>query len=117
MLFLGLIKGASADWWNYMHNQHHAKPNVIDVDPDCRLSPFFVLGEIDPKRVIHVILKYYFLDENLKSLHFLYNRRQLKMLKKRKISSIHILCNIIIFRLVKTNFLYYLVKNEFDCLA
>ena len=29
MIFLGLIKGASADWWNYMHNQHHAKPNVV----------------------------------------------------------------------------------------
>jgi fatty acid desaturase len=50
MIFLGVIKGASADWWNYMHNQHHAKPNVLNIDPDVRLSPYFVLGETDPKR-------------------------------------------------------------------
>ena len=32
MIFLGVVKGASADWWNYMHNQHHAKPNVLNID-------------------------------------------------------------------------------------
>lgn len=50
MFFLGLIKGASAEWWTYMHNQHHAKPNVIDTDPDVKLAPVFVLGDTDPKR-------------------------------------------------------------------
>lgn len=50
MFFLGLIKGASADWWSYMHNQHHAKPNVLNVDPDVRLAPVFVLGNTEPKR-------------------------------------------------------------------
>jgi fatty acid desaturase 2 (delta-6 desaturase) len=27
--FLGVIKGACAEWWTYLHNQHHAKPNVV----------------------------------------------------------------------------------------
>jgi hypothetical protein len=26
---MGFIKGASAHWWNHLHNQHHAKPNVV----------------------------------------------------------------------------------------
>ena len=32
MFFVGFIKGISADWWNHMHNQHHAKPNVVRLD-------------------------------------------------------------------------------------
>ncbi|TNN11759.1 Fatty acid desaturase 2 isoform 3 [Schistosoma japonicum] len=28
-IILGLTKGASCHWWNHMHSQHHAKPNVI----------------------------------------------------------------------------------------
>lgn len=51
LFFMGFIKGASADWWTYMHNMHHAKPNVIDKDPDVRLEPFFVVGNVEPKRV------------------------------------------------------------------
>jgi fatty acid desaturase len=51
MFYLGILKGASADWWNYMHNQHHAKPNVIDKDPDVRIDPVFVLGKVEPIRV------------------------------------------------------------------
>ncbi|TGZ70019.1 hypothetical protein CRM22_003419 [Opisthorchis felineus] len=47
---LGLTKGASCDWWNYMHSQHHAKPNVIDKDPDIRLEPVFVVGDTMPIR-------------------------------------------------------------------
>jgi fatty acid desaturase len=23
------VKGASGAWWNHVHNQHHAKPNVV----------------------------------------------------------------------------------------
>ena len=52
MFYFGLVKGGSVDWWNHMHNQHHAKPNVIDKDPDSRMDPVFVLGEIQPVRVI-----------------------------------------------------------------
>nr|QBO56274.1 fatty acid desaturase 5/6-4 [Brachionus rotundiformis] len=50
LFFMGFIKGASADWWTYMHNMHHAKPNVIDKDPDVRLEPFFVVGKVEPRR-------------------------------------------------------------------
>uniref|UniRef100_A0A3Q0KLZ3 Fatty acid desaturase, putative n=1 Tax=Schistosoma mansoni TaxID=6183 RepID=A0A3Q0KLZ3_SCHMA len=44
-IILGLTKGASCHWWNHMHSQHHAKPNVIDKDPDTRLEPIFVVGD------------------------------------------------------------------------
>lgn len=29
LFFMGFVKGASSHWWNHMHNQHHAKPNVV----------------------------------------------------------------------------------------
>jgi fatty acid desaturase 2 (delta-6 desaturase) len=48
---MGLTKGAAADWWNHLHYQHHAKPNVIDQDPDVRLEKVFVIGENMPKIV------------------------------------------------------------------
>lgn len=48
LLFIGFVKGASGAWWNHVHNQHHAKPNVIDKDPDIRIDPFFVLGDVQP---------------------------------------------------------------------
>jgi hypothetical protein len=35
-----------------MHFQHHAKPNVIDKDPDTRLEPAFVVGDKIPIRVM-----------------------------------------------------------------
>ncbi|XP_052237822.1 acyl-CoA 6-desaturase-like [Dreissena polymorpha] len=50
-LVMGLMKGASASWWNHMHYQHHAKPNVIDKDPDVRIDQLFVVGEVMPVRV------------------------------------------------------------------
>ena len=37
---LGFLKGLSPVWWNQMHYQHHAKPNVLDKDPDVRLDKF-----------------------------------------------------------------------------
>ncbi|CAH8829209.1 unnamed protein product [Trichobilharzia szidati] len=49
-IILGFTKGASCHWWNHMHSQHHAKPNVIDKDPDTRLEPVFVVGENLPRR-------------------------------------------------------------------
>jgi fatty acid desaturase 2 (delta-6 desaturase) len=53
-LFVGLIKGASPEWWCHMHNQHHAKPNVIDKDPDTRTDPLFVFGDTQPIYVSHL---------------------------------------------------------------
>ncbi|GFS07568.1 fatty acid desaturase 2-like [Elysia marginata] len=48
---IGLIKGASPSWWNHMHYQHHAKPNVMDKDPDVRLEALFVVGDHMPVKV------------------------------------------------------------------
>lgn len=48
--WLGIIKGGSLHWWNHMHLQHHAKPNVIDKDPDSKMDPIFVLGKHLPSR-------------------------------------------------------------------
>ena len=31
LFFMGFIKGASAEWWSHMHNQHHAKPNIVSL--------------------------------------------------------------------------------------
>ncbi|XP_052812522.1 acyl-CoA 6-desaturase-like [Mya arenaria] len=45
------LKGASASWWNHMHFQHHAKPNVIGKDPDVRLDALFVVGDVMPVEV------------------------------------------------------------------
>ncbi|KAL4216979.1 hypothetical protein ACF0H5_023436 [Mactra antiquata] len=50
-LTMGFIKAAAASWWNHMHYQHHAKPNIIDKDPDVRIDKLFVVGEVMP---IHV---------------------------------------------------------------
>ena len=58
--FLGFIKGGSVCWWNHLHNQHHAKPNVIDKDPDTRMKPIFVLGEHQPRRTAEKDEKYLF---------------------------------------------------------
>ena len=48
---MNFTKGASRSWWNHLHYQHHAKPNVLHKDPDVRLDALFVLGEEMPKRV------------------------------------------------------------------
>ncbi|CAF3415135.1 unnamed protein product, partial [Rotaria sp. Silwood2] len=56
--YVGFTKGASADWWNNMHFQHHSKPNVMDKDPDTRVEPIFVLGETIPIRAAHKNAKY-----------------------------------------------------------
>ncbi|XP_061465822.1 acyl-CoA (8-3)-desaturase-like [Rhineura floridana] len=40
------IVGASANWWNLLHFQHHAKPNCYTKDPDLDAHPFlFTLGK------------------------------------------------------------------------
>ncbi|XP_030645881.1 acyl-CoA 6-desaturase [Chanos chanos] len=45
---IGHIKGASANWWNHRHFQHHAKPNVFNKDPDVNMIKAFVVGEVQP---------------------------------------------------------------------
>ncbi|XP_064620967.1 acyl-CoA Delta-6 desaturase-like [Lineus longissimus] len=50
-LTMSFTKGASAKWWNHMHFQHHAKPNVIDKDPDVRLERFLVVGDVIPVEI------------------------------------------------------------------
>lgn len=48
---MSFMKGASAHWWNHLHYQHHAKPNIMGKDPDVRIQPLFVLGQTMPKEV------------------------------------------------------------------
>lgn len=45
---IGHLKGASANWWNHRHFQHHAKPNIFNKDPDVNMVNIFVLGETQP---------------------------------------------------------------------
>ncbi|XP_077423964.1 acyl-CoA 6-desaturase [Vanacampus margaritifer] len=47
-LLIGHIKGASANWWNHRHFQHHAKPNIFSKDPDVNMLRIFVVGAIQP---------------------------------------------------------------------
>ncbi len=53
------VQGASADWWNHMHFQHHSKPNVIDKDPDTRIELLFLLGDTIPIRVSVVVFFFF----------------------------------------------------------
>uniref|UniRef100_A0A3B4V4U9 acyl-CoA (8-3)-desaturase n=1 Tax=Seriola dumerili TaxID=41447 RepID=A0A3B4V4U9_SERDU len=45
---IGHLKGASANWWNHRHFQHHAKPNVFRKDPDVNMLSIFVVGATQP---------------------------------------------------------------------
>uniref|UniRef100_A0A1A8JB38 acyl-CoA (8-3)-desaturase n=1 Tax=Nothobranchius kuhntae TaxID=321403 RepID=A0A1A8JB38_NOTKU len=45
---IGHLKGASANWWNHRHFQHHAKPNIFMKDPDIYMLDIFVLGNTQP---------------------------------------------------------------------
>uniref|UniRef100_A0A669BP60 acyl-CoA (8-3)-desaturase n=1 Tax=Oreochromis niloticus TaxID=8128 RepID=A0A669BP60_ORENI len=45
---IGHLKGASANWWNHRHFQHHAKPNIFTKDPDINMLNVFVLGQTQP---------------------------------------------------------------------
>nr|XP_057931938.1 acyl-CoA 6-desaturase isoform X2 [Doryrhamphus excisus] len=45
---IGHLKGASANWWNHRHFQHHAKPNVFSKDPDVNMLRIFVVGATQP---------------------------------------------------------------------
>ncbi|KAG7245422.1 hypothetical protein INR49_010873 [Caranx melampygus] len=45
---IGHLKGASANWWNHRHFQHHAKPNIFRKDPDVNMLSIFVVGATQP---------------------------------------------------------------------
>ncbi|XP_067849900.1 acyl-CoA 6-desaturase [Heptranchias perlo] len=45
---IGHMKGASGNWWNHRHFQHHAKPNIFNKDPDVNMLHVFVLGDTQP---------------------------------------------------------------------
>uniref|UniRef100_A0A674ADX6 Fatty acid desaturase 2 n=1 Tax=Salmo trutta TaxID=8032 RepID=A0A674ADX6_SALTR len=58
---IGHLKGASANWWNHRHFQHHAKPNVFSKDPDVNSLHVFVLGDTQPVEVVINILYFFYL--------------------------------------------------------
>ncbi|NWX75471.1 FADS2 desaturase, partial [Alca torda] len=55
---IGHLKGASANWWNHRHFQHHAKPNIFKKDPDVNMLHVFVLGDTQPVEYGKKKLKY-----------------------------------------------------------
>ncbi|XP_012518173.1 PREDICTED: fatty acid desaturase 2 [Propithecus coquereli] len=55
---IGHLKGASANWWNHRHFQHHAKPNIFHKDPDVKMLHVFVLGKWQPIEYGKKKLKY-----------------------------------------------------------
>ncbi|XP_029438123.1 acyl-CoA 6-desaturase-like [Rhinatrema bivittatum] len=55
---IGHMKGASANWWNHRHFQHHAKPNIFLKDPDVNMLHVFVLGDTQPVEYGKKKLKY-----------------------------------------------------------
>ncbi|NXL86870.1 FADS2 desaturase, partial [Alectura lathami] len=55
---IGHLKGASANWWNHRHFQHHTKPNIFKKDPDVNMLHIFVLGETQPVEYGKKKLKY-----------------------------------------------------------
>ncbi|KAK9410186.1 fatty acid desaturase 2 [Crotalus adamanteus] len=56
---IGHLKGASANWWNHRHFQHHAKPNIFKKDPDVNMLHLFVLGDTQPVEYGKKKLKYF----------------------------------------------------------
>ncbi|XP_021107403.1 fatty acid desaturase 2 isoform X6 [Heterocephalus glaber] len=56
---IGHLKGASANWWNHRHFQHHAKPNIFHKDPDIKMLHVFVLGESQPLEDLAWAISYY----------------------------------------------------------
>ncbi|XP_019402718.1 PREDICTED: fatty acid desaturase 2-like isoform X2 [Crocodylus porosus] len=55
---LATSQGASANWWNHRHFQHHAKPNIFKKDPDVNMIHIFVLGDSQPVEYGKKKLKY-----------------------------------------------------------
>lgn len=44
-LFIGVFKGALSWWWKSRHNRHHAKTNMIKLDPDMHVEPLFSFSD------------------------------------------------------------------------
>jgi len=42
---IGALKGASSEWWKTRHNRHHAKTNIVNLDPDLHTEPIFVFSD------------------------------------------------------------------------
>jgi len=51
LFLMNQVKGACSDWWNHLHYQHHAKPNVMGKDPDVRMDAIFVVGDKMPEQI------------------------------------------------------------------
>lgn len=49
IFIMNVVKGASTDWWNFRHYNHHAKPNVLNLDPDVALAPILLVGKTMPE--------------------------------------------------------------------
>ncbi|KAI4581175.1 hypothetical protein MJG53_010717, partial [Ovis ammon polii x Ovis aries] len=43
-----LAWGLSAKWWNNWLSQHHVKTNIYPKDPDIKVGPFYVIGDLQP---------------------------------------------------------------------
>ena len=43
-IFGGVLLGVSTSWWTNKHNQHHATPNHLELDPDIQF-PMIVFSE------------------------------------------------------------------------
>lgn len=70
------IQGASANWWNHRHFQHHAKPNVVCKDPDVNMLKVLVLGNVVPVEVNKTITVF-ILRTNRSMQHIVYSYTQL----------------------------------------
>eukprot|EP01101_Sappina_pedata_P009632 TRINITY_DN567_c0_g1_i1.p2 TRINITY_DN567_c0_g1~~TRINITY_DN567_c0_g1_i1.p2 ORF type:complete len:428 (+),score=160.72 TRINITY_DN567_c0_g1_i1:280-1563(+) len=46
---IGFLKGASASWWNFRHNRHHSKTNVLKKDPDVNYPLMFLFSKYAAK--------------------------------------------------------------------
>jgi linoleoyl-CoA desaturase len=50
----------STSYWRYKHNGlHHPSPNIVGVDEDCDLMPFFAMSEADMRSAHGARLFYY----------------------------------------------------------
>ncbi|KAI4537232.1 hypothetical protein MG293_012095 [Ovis ammon polii] len=48
LILEALAWGLSAKWWNNRLSQHHVKTNIYPKDPDIKVGPFFVIGDLQP---------------------------------------------------------------------
>ena len=44
-VLIGSFKGALSWWWKSRHNRHHAKTNMIKLDPDMHTEPLFSFSD------------------------------------------------------------------------